>query len=166
MADTVYTIETALRRMIKDICSDGTAGPFMASDEYSAIILRNTTGDEYAYTLTKRSTNVFVWTGGTLSLFDVSYTGTVGVTYTVDLCGGVRGGPSVRRTAGTEVLTSFTLTGIPIDYRETAAQLWEYIANNRCAEYTQSIGGNSASPQTQREECLKQARIIRGAFGI
>ena len=76
--------------------------------------------------------------------------------------GGINGGVSIRLTAGSDMRETIEVTGCPLSLNDVLADIFEFIANHRSQEYAQSFTGGSVSPQTAREELLKQASVLRG----
>lgn len=165
MSDTVFTIEDAARRALKD-GSAASPGKWMTSAEYSGWALRFALGEARTYNLTKLAAGYYLWRDGPLSLFAGSFSAEAGCTYSVYYCGDRAQGPAVMVTAGTATVSTFALTGIPVDFPRMMAALIREIATTQLDEYAQSVSGGSVSPQSIYDQMMKGARHFEGAASL
>jgi hypothetical protein len=161
MATTEITPTDSLKRMLRD-----TNNAFLSDDEYEHIMDGNCAA-EATYQAVRRSDGVWAVPDMPLALHNASFSEEPGASYR--LCsggGGIFGAVSIRLTAGADTREVIEITGCALDLKGLAAEVLEHIATHRAQEYSQSIGGGSVSPETARDELLKQASVLRGVCAI
>ena len=170
MAAAIITVHSLAVELAKSINDAGYS--FMSLVEYTRFPLQCRTGPIQSYVLTQIGTSG-VWDynnpqGNSEPLAIWLENGTAPLTspdndctYQVYCLG-----PSIFQSAGTtDTVTSFTLSGFPVNFREAKARVKEWVADNRAVEYSQSIGNGSISPEAATAFLRRDAMLTRGAYG-
>jgi hypothetical protein len=140
----------------------GTAGDWLADIDLNRFILNNVISSETTYTLSEYATGLYKHSdgGGSYVWFTsqtAPFTGTADTTYSV-YCHG----PIVHVTAGTAAETSFSLSGCPVDFNKTVADLFYFLATHRAKDISQSNTAGNLSVDAAANRCLYFAELWTG----
>ena len=161
---TVTTLVQELQAAVADV--DAT---WMTATRAKRILFGCRRNDQTTYTLILRGTH-FYDCGVDFSLRGIGlllnnqaapFTPDTDVTYEVRELGIL-----IDVTAGTPTTSSFTLTGVEIDFREAHARALEALASNWQTVATQAAGSANLSPGAIVRGLLDMAGNVRGAAGI
>jgi hypothetical protein len=135
---------------------------FLSDDEYAQLMDGHIV-PEATYQAARLADGVWGIPTVPLCLYHASFEEQPGASY--KFCsggGGINGGITIRLTAGSDTRAVIEVTGCALSLNDVVADIFVFIANHRSQEYAQSFPGGSVSPQTAREELLKQASVLRG----
>lgn len=179
MAITLVTAAAQLQLLVKDppiYDADGSTvleeSTVLTPQEYMAFVAAHVeAGSRNAqWQFSNMGGGLFVCQHGVnLAVWNPSFTEQGSIDYTVYCAGGggIYSAPSIFCTDedGDPVEDSrdaITVTGGRIRWPRLAAELLTWIATHRAQEYSQSCVGGSISPETARNELMRQAQILQG----
>ena len=125
-----------------------SAGKWLTADEYDALLLNFIyDSQESTYTLTKRTTGIYTYSGGVdlyLSNQITPFTGDNDVTYTVSARG-----LTVKSVISNGVIqtdhssSTIDIIGVPVDFNGYMVELFGTLKSQRATELTSSVGDAS-----------------------
>ena len=139
-----------------DVSASSVATTFLTQAIIDRLTFRRIVNNETQYTAELATDNIFVaYLGGYTYWLNPTFTGEsgspTGVAYTVNASG------SIEVTSGTHSTTSITVTAAGVNFALLMVDVFRYCGNYFSRQVAASYGPTSISPQTVRQELMRQA---------